>query len=338
MREWTAVTWGLDDAMEEPREAPARGRRWVTVLLALFVVVLLAVCVLRLGGFDVNRFSTAAVALTPYVAAAGVVIAFLSLILRRRLLTFTALLLSISLGVVLIPRYLADGEALPIGQRVRVMTVNLLMGQADAATVVRLVRDAKADVLVLQELTPRALTALDAAGLQGLLPQRITQAAGGTSGSAIMAKVPLRQIVLVTGTFHEQPAAVVDLSGNTDIEIVSVHTYPPVLNEDGRRRWQADLDALPGSDSKGRPRVLAGDFNATLDHKALHGVLDRGYWDSAEVVGEGLRPTWSRFPWGPPVAIDHVLVDRRLGVADVKVYDVPGSDHNAVVAEIALPR
>lgn len=331
------MTWGLDDAMEEPREAPARRRRWVTVLLGLFVLALLALCVLRLGGFDLNRYTTAAIALTPYLAAAGVVIAFLSLILRRRLLTFTALLLSISLGVVLIPRYLADGEALPVGQRVRVMTVNL-MGQADAATVARLVRDAKVDVLVLQELTPRALTALDAAGLPGLLPQRITQAAGGASGSAIMAKVPLRQIVLVSGTFYEQPAAVVDLSGNTDIEIVSVHTHPPVLNEDGRRRWQADLDALPGSDSKGRPRVLAGDFNATLDHKALHGVLDRGYWDGAEVVGEGLRPTWSRFPFGPPVAIDHVLVDRRLGVAEVKVYDVPGSDHNAVFAEIALPR
>lgn len=325
--------------MEEPREeAPVQRRRWVTVVLALFVLALLGLCVLRLGGFDINRYSTAAIALTPYLAAVALLIAFISLALRRRLLTFTALVLSISFGVLLIPRYLADGEALPIGQRVRVMTANLLIGQADARTITRLVRDAKVDVLVLQELTPQALNALDAAGLPGLLPHRIAHPAGGASGTAILAKVPLRQIVLVSGSFHQQPAAVVDLSGNTDIEIVSVHTYPPVLNEDSRRRWQVDLDALPGSDSKGRPRVLAGDFNATLDHKALHKVMDRGYWDSAEVVGEGLRPTWSHFPYGPPVAIDHVLVDRRLGVAEVKVYDVPGSDHNAVVAEVALPR
>ncbi|SDJ37111.1 Metal-dependent hydrolase, endonuclease/exonuclease/phosphatase family [Actinokineospora alba] len=332
------MTWGLDDAMEEPREAPVRRRRWVTVVLALFVLALLGLCVLRLGGFDLNRYTTAAIALTPYLAAAGLLLAFLSLALRRRLLTFTALVLAIAFGFLLIPRYLADGEPLPTGQRVRVMTANLLMGKADAPTVIRLARDAKVDVLVLQELTPQALNALDAAGLPGLLPHRVAQPAGGTSGTAILAKVPLRQIVLVQGSFHDQPAAVVDLSGNTDVEIVSVHAYPPVLNEEGRRRWQADLEALPSSDSKGRPRILAGDFNATLDHKALHGVMDRGYWDSAEVVGEGMRPTWSQFPYGPPVAIDHVLVDRRLGVAEVKVYDLPGSDHNAVVAEVALPR
>jgi endonuclease/exonuclease/phosphatase (EEP) superfamily protein YafD len=323
--------------MEEP-PAPAPRRRGVTVLVGLLVLVLATVCVLRLGGFDGNRFTVAALALTPYVGAFGALVTFLALVLRRRLFAFTALLLSISLGILLIPRYLADGASLPPGQRVRVMSVNLLLGKADTAMVIRLVRDAKVDVLTMQELTPQALAALDDAGLATMLPYRVARPGTGSSGTAILAKMPLRQIVLVENTTFEQPAAVVDLAGRTDIEIVSVHASPPVESAEGRRRWQADLEALPSPDSEGRPRVLAGDFNATLDHRALSRVLDRGYSDCAEMTGEGLRPTWSQYPYGPPVTIDHVLVDRRLGAAEVRVYDMPGSDHNAVVAELALPR
>ena len=53
--------------------------------------------------------------------------------------------------------------------------------------------------------------------------------------------------------------------------------------------------ALPGSDCQGDVRILAGDFNATLDHPELRALLDRGYVDAADAAGAGLagRP-------GPP--------------------------------------
>ncbi|WP_436493364.1 endonuclease/exonuclease/phosphatase family protein [Actinokineospora sp. HUAS TT18] len=331
------MTLRFDEVMQEP-EPPKPRRRWVTAFVGLLVLFLLAAAVLRLGGIDRNRYTTAALALTPYLAGFGLVVTFLALALRRRLLAFTALLLAVALGFMLVPRYLADGESLPTGQRIRVMSANLLFGGADTATLLRLIRDARVDVLTLQELTPQALAKLDDGGLAGLLPHRVGQALPGASGSMIFAKVPLRQIVLVEGTLFAQPAAVVDLSGQTDVEIVSVHVCPPVENADDRARWISDLRGLPSPDSKGRPRILAGDFNATLDHQAFMEVLDRGYSDSAELTGEGMRPTWSQFPYGPPVTIDHVLIDRRLGAAEVKVYDLPGSDHNAVLAEIAIPR
>ena len=37
------------------------------------------------------------------------------------------------------------------------------------------------------------------------------------------------------------------------------------------------------------PAVIAGDFNATLDHQALRAVLDRGWQDAAAEAGEGLQ-------------------------------------------------
>jgi endonuclease/exonuclease/phosphatase family metal-dependent hydrolase len=37
------------------------------------------------------------------------------------------------------------------------------------------------------------------------------------------------------------------------------------------------------------------------------------------------------------VTIDHVVVDNRAAVRDYRVFDVPGSDHHAVFAEVQLP-
>jgi endonuclease/exonuclease/phosphatase (EEP) superfamily protein YafD len=37
------------------------------------------------------------------------------------------------------------------------------------------------------------------------------------------------------------------------------------------------------------------------------------------------------------VTIDHVLADGRLGIVDYGVDELPGSDHRAIHAELALP-
>ncbi len=87
-------------------------------------------------------------------------------------------------------------------------------------------------------------------------------------------------------------------------------------------------------------RVLAGDFNSTLDHSALRQLIGRGYRDAAATVGKGLIGTWGPYHGSqiPPVAIDHVLVDRSIGVRGVSVHRIPGSDHRAVFAELIPPR
>jgi endonuclease/exonuclease/phosphatase family metal-dependent hydrolase len=53
----------------------------------------------------------------------------------------------------------------------------------------------------------------------------------------------------------------------------------------------------------------------------------------------GLEPTFPREGHLiPPVTIDHVLADSRLGIVDYGVEDLPGSDHRSIHAELALPR
>ena len=103
--------------------------------------------------------------------------------------------------------------------------------------------------------------------------------------------------------------------------------------------WRADLRAVPRATPSSRLRILAGDFNATLDHAELRRLIDSGYVDAAAEVGAGLRATWPnarRLP--PPVTIDHVLADARAGVQEFSVHPIPGTDHRAVFAELVLPR
>jgi endonuclease/exonuclease/phosphatase (EEP) superfamily protein YafD len=113
---------------------------------------------------------------------------------------------------------------------------------------------------------------------------------------------------------------------------------PPTTSPRSVARWAADLAELPGP-QHGVLRVLAGDFNATLDHGALRRVLALGYRDAARTVGLGLRATWTplRSPH-PRLTLDHVLVDPQVGVASVTLVPVAGSDHRAVVAELVLPQ
>jgi endonuclease/exonuclease/phosphatase family metal-dependent hydrolase len=102
-------------------------------------------------------------------------------------------------------------------------------------------------------------------------------------------------------------------------------------------RWRSHLSALPApADS---PRILAGDFNATLDHAQFRRLLRRGYLDAASQAGNGLSPTWGPQPGGRMalIAIDHVLTDRRCAVVTTSAHRLPGTDHRALYAELRLP-
>jgi endonuclease/exonuclease/phosphatase family metal-dependent hydrolase len=177
---------------------------------------------------------------------------------------------------------------------------------------------------------------LDSAGLADVLPYRVFDARPGGDGSGIAARLPLRQIVLVEESTLSQPSAVVDLPGNDDLELTAVHVMPPLDDADART-WRTELAGLPKPSPDRRTRILAGDFNATLDHAAFRTLTDHGYADAAEETGEGLTTTWSSWPTGPPLTLDHVVTDARCAISSYAVFDLPNSDHKAVMAEVILP-
>jgi Endonuclease/Exonuclease/phosphatase family len=226
------------------------------------------------------------------------------------------------------------------GPRVRIASVSLRKGLVPPGPVLDLVRGHDVDVLSVQELTPVAEQALTAAGLGKLLPEaHVIPARPGavpSASGAVWTRLPVLDRTATPGTF-EQPTVRLAVDGAPDLEVTAVHTDPPATSPHSVRCWTADLAAMPPPVA-GVMRVLAGDFNATLDHAALRAVLRTGYVDAARQVGRGLAWTWRplrlRFP---RLALDHVLVDPRIAVARVDLVPLAGSDHRAVVAELVLP-
>jgi endonuclease/exonuclease/phosphatase family metal-dependent hydrolase len=237
-----------------------------------------------------------------------------------------------------LPRALASDQPGARGPHLRVLSANVNKGAAEVAAILDLVRANNVDVLNVLELTTEQLPRLDAAGLAELLPYRVVDPAAGGDGSGIFSRFPLRQIAATPSDDLTQSAAVVDLPGANDVEDVAVHVQ--AASHGNADAWRGELDRLPGARQE-RIRVLAGDFNATLDHAAFRRLLgdgssSGGYVDAAEQTGKGLSATWSSL-LGPPVTIDHVLADHRCAVGAFAVFDLPGSDHNAVFADLALP-
>ena len=322
----------------------------------------------RLAAADRSRrFEAVTVPVLAFTPHAAAVALLGSLVLRRRGPAATAALTGAALAAVVLPRAAGRPQPRAGGPVLRVITANTLKGRASAEAVVGLVRRHGADVLFLQELTEPAVSRLKQAGLADLLPHEMTDLGGAsTRGRGIYARFPL---VEGLGPFHPsvslpeylgspgedekgssslgradagQLTARLELPGGQRADLVCVHASPPrpPWKPANAARWRSELAALPGpAGAAGPPRVLAGDFNASVDHAPFRRVLRRGHADAAARLGHGLIPTWGPEPRGRPglLTIDHVLVDPGCAVQAVSVHPLPGSDHRAVYAEFRLP-
>ncbi|MDA3624769.1 endonuclease/exonuclease/phosphatase family protein [Saccharopolyspora sp. WRP15-2] len=328
------MTRTLAEPEEERLERRKPGGGVVTALLALVSLGFLAWAALRLAGMEFDRYTVALVALTPYALLTGAVIALLALLLRRWLTLLIVGLVTVALAFSVVPRAVSS-TAPAQGVALRVLSINTYFGQADAAAIVDLVRQHEVDVLSLQELTPELVGRLDAAGLGAELPHRVFHAGPMADGSGIAARYPLRELDLLPKSTLAQPTALLQRPGSPPVEIAAVHTLYP-MGADTYSRWRQEMIDLGQLRLTGTPRVLAGDFNATLDHARLRSLIGTGYTDAAAATGSGLRATWPAGWFPPPVALDHVLTTPEIAPQSFDVFPVSGADHRAILATLVV--
>lgn len=310
-------------------------RVFVALLAAPWVLWALA----RTLALDGGHPLVAAMSFTPYAALTALVPVVVALVAREWVVAAVAGLALAAFALAVLPRALegpqhAEDDA--AGRPLVVMSANLLFGEADARDVVRLVREHDVDVLSLQELTPEAVARLDASGARRLLPGRVLNPLSHANGTGLMARRRLRSVAVPPPGATEQLQATLALPGGGRLGLVAVHPFPP-LSAQRVREWQAVLRALPAPTAGGRSQLLVGDFNATLDHRDLRRVLERGYTDAADATGDGLHTTFPSLRVLGGIAIDHVLVPDTIRVRRVSVHAIAGSDHRALIAELVLP-
>lgn len=310
-------------------------------MVGVGVVVLAAVGALR---FVDTTWYPVVVAQTagPFVVVAlGLLLAVTALLRRWWLLVPVAVALTAGL-VVAVPTFLSSTS--PRAQiDLTVMTSNLRFGAARTDQLMDAVRFRNVDVLVVLEVTPDAVSRLDASGAHRYFSARAGQARpGSVAGTLVLSRLPLT-VVSATGdgraesTGNLQPEVTVAVGG-TSVRLKAVHPGPPIPG--GTERWRDGLRALTAWRERQTgpgPIVMLGDFNAAFGNPGFRQVTD-GLVDAQRAAGQGWVRTWpvvgSRLP--AYVQIDHVL-SRGLVLVSAGQAAIHGTDHALVWASYSAP-
>jgi endonuclease/exonuclease/phosphatase (EEP) superfamily protein YafD len=287
-------------------------------------------------GLESGGRLTALMWFTPYAAIAGFLVSGVALALRNWAATAVAATATVALAIAVLPRTIGSETAQADGhETLSVLSANVELGGADPGALVALAKSYRPDLLSVQELTPSFARQLRRAGIDRLFPESVLMARPRGHGGGLYSRFPVAPLPHQTHFLFQMPRASLVLPSGRRLRLVAVHPQPPSMSYD---RWREALRSLPAA-GEGAPWVLAGDFNASLDQAEFRDLVDGGYRDAGEATGKGLEPTWPSdevLPWGL-MTIDHILADRRLGVAEYEVDGLPGSDHRAIYARLVLP-
>ena len=219
--------------------------------------------------------------------------------------------------------------------RLRLFTVNAMYGAADPAVLLRILHQHSVDVLAIQELTPPMVNRLTAAGLTQSLPFSHLDPRPRWRGTGLWARWPLTPLPPVPGLTSAAPRARIDPLGGFLLTLTAVHPIAPVHGHAGvwRRELAMIQQTLAMADE---PQVVAGDFNATRDHRPFRELLAAGFLDCADSSNDR---SWPGFAWPslPLMRLDHVLVSRTATVPMTRTIRVPRTDHRGVLVDIEFP-
>lgn len=261
-------------------------------------------------------------------------------------LTLVLIAYALIVGGILVMRGIGAPDV-PVAAKndVTVLSWNTLGDSVPAQSIAEIAHDNHATVIALPETTEdraRQVARLLAADGMRFRVFSVSQQLGYPSRStSLLVSERLGPYARVTGLgdTHTVPSVVVEPSGGQNApRIVAVHTTAPYQPDPVD--WRADLRWAAARCSS-RNVLIAGDFNATVDHLAGLGTgggqlatcRDAGLATKNAAVG-----TWpTSMPALIGTPIDHVLATPNWRITGFRVLtdeDSAGSDHRPVLARL----
>ena len=332
-----------------PPSAPSSssGRRDALRYVAAIVFTLLvAVFALPdlLFGLDQRSPFAQLVPFRPWIliGVAGLLVLLLVVMFfERRVLPFVdGVVLVLLVGVaMLVPRLVAD----PVpagGTPFTVLAFNTFEGKADVQQVAALIEQERPDVVALSEAggryADRLRPLIEPMGyhLESSIGSRRRDVEGVTTAVSDRLGDVQARIGTDTSAF---PYIELSGAGLGGMRVAAFHSVAPVPGS--VPDWRSDLGLLRQWCADPTPAIVAGDFNATLDHSVLRDAI-AGCGDAGAQTGEGLVPTWGptqrfRDLLGPQ--IDHVIANHGITAESFQVHDIAGSDHRAIITRLRVP-
>jgi hypothetical protein len=217
----------------------------------------------------------------------------------------------------------------------RVMSVDGAQGRASAAGIVQVAQIYSADIVVVTGLTSDLAHQLTVAGLSKLASaQWVMVPHNGMNGTGVWSGPKIDDLKPITELSRPGVDGAIE-SGTDRIGISVVQVDGDPLRPS--RTWHSDLTRLAARRPTTQRGFIVGDLNSTPWQPAFRKLTASGWRDAADVLGQGLRPTWPSWSPVPLAPLDHVLVRGGIGVASADTTTIAGTDHRALIVTLVLP-
>jgi endonuclease/exonuclease/phosphatase (EEP) superfamily protein YafD len=219
------------------------------------------------------------------------------------------------------------------GPRFKLLLLNVYYNNPRLEVAAQLIRDTSPDIVVLLEMIPRLRPGFDA--IAAAYPHRVECWQLKQCDALILSRYPLQDIrdTLPSPQYRRPMGAVRVSHANREFTLFATHlSLPPLL--EGRSRQPNEIkeitlavNSVPGA------RLIVGDFNASTWGAIVTHVREKA--SLTALTGPG--GTWPTFlPLHMGIPIDHVLTSDELVAHKRELVTIAGTDHRAVLAEIAF--
>jgi vancomycin resistance protein VanJ len=207
--------------------------------------------------------------------------------LTRRLDLAAWVLLGAAAWAYLFGVQFVPGRATPVaeasGPVLRVMTYNILGYNTNTEAVLRVLREADADLVALQEVNPENAAAIERE-LADRYPYRLLDQRPGVTGSGLLSRYPLTLLGDLPGPWLGRAHVVhLDFNGQL-VNVIRFHAYSGISRL--QRREEAAQALADYAAAHPGPLIALGDLNATSTHEAY------------QVITAELRDAWREAGWG----------------------------------------
>ena len=266
------------------------------------------------------------------------VVVSLSLLLLFKYLRSPWLIGALAASLVLnaslvLPWYVGEDETSG-GVELKLLHANVLSSNTDYDRLLGLLDTEAPDLVMLQEVSPDWLVALDE--LRADYPYSYAEAREGNFGIALFSRVPLKSVSHFDSPPFGYPTIVasLDIDGQV-LHFIGTHPMIPVRGTfyDARNEQLAGVAQLLGKQAE--PKILVGDLNLSQWDVNYIGLEQQGGVRNAR-KGFGILPTWPVFMPFAMIPIDHVLVSETISVTGFYTGPRIGSDHLPLIVTFSL--
>lgn len=216
----------------------------------------------------------------------------------------------------------------------RVIQANVNVANPSPARLLTWVREEQPDVLVVEEVSPEWKAKLES--IPGYRYHKVLPSSD-SFGIAVISRHPMHVLSPDSPATRDAMFKTTDIDVEVEwqgerVRVLATHPMPPIRSylDALRNKYLAESAQSLGDSTA--PSLLVGDFNATPWSGAAVGIRRSGMDFSSALI-----PTWpAMFGVLAVIPIDHVVINKRWGVANRQRGPDIGSDHFPIMVDLIL--